>query len=60
MDEELINRIDTVFADTQMAIGKIKIERKRGAGYFHAEVGWLLEKEDEIKNIRSVLRDIRF
>lgn len=37
------------------AIRKIKVERIRGAGYYHAEVDWLLNEEQAVRELMGKL-----
>ena len=44
----LCKSIWPIMQDARRAIGKINVERSRGMGYYHAEVEWLLERNQEI------------
>lgn len=54
-DSELLTEAVRILGEAQRAIGKILIERQRGMGYFHAEVDWLVNEQDNItKLIRAI------
>ena len=54
-DSELLAEAVRILGEAQRAIGKILIERQRGMGYFHAEVDWLVNEQDNItKLIRAI------
>ena len=54
-DSELLTEAVRILGEAQRAIGKILVERQRGMGYFHAEVDWLVNEQDNItKLIRAI------
>ena len=55
-DSEMLNEADRILCEAQSAIGKIKAERARGMGYFHAEVDWLVNEYDNIINLIRAIR----
>lgn len=55
-DQEMLKEAARILREAQRAIGKIIVERERGAGYFHAEVDWLV---DESGNIDSLIKAIK-
>ncbi len=50
-------KLISILQDARSAIGKIKIERIRGMGYYHAEVEWLVEREDDIQAMLKVAKE---
>ena len=55
-DSEMLKEADRILCEARNAIGKIIVERKRGMGYFHAEVDWLVDERD---NINALIKAIR-
>ena len=55
-DSEMLHEAERILGEARSAIGKIRVERERGMGYFHAEVDWLV---DEYDNINSLIKKIR-
>jgi hypothetical protein len=55
-DSEMLKEADRILCEARSAIGKIRAERERGMGYFHAEVDWLVNEYDNIINLIRAIR----
>ena len=55
-ERELFNEASRILEEARCAIGKIEVERTRGAGYFHAEVDWLVNEKENISKLQKAIR----
>ncbi len=55
-DSEMLNEAERILCEARSAIGKILVERQRGMGYFHAEVDWLVNEQDNINKLIKAIR----
>ena len=51
VDQDEMALIVDILKDARFAINKINAERNRGIGYRHAEVEWLLARNEQIVDV---------
>jgi hypothetical protein len=56
---KLPNEVIKILQLAEGAINKIQVERTRGASYYHAEVDWLIQQEEEIQKILLEQKEIK-